>query len=77
MTYFQYIHIQPSIIPQDEVWDDHRYTTPIAGYVYLEIRHGMYGLKEAGVLALANSSKNWNLPDMDPCLSPQASGAIA
>ena len=52
MSYFQYIRVRPSIIPK-EVWDDHRYTIPIAsdGYVYLEIRRGMYSLKEAGILA--------------------------
>jgi hypothetical protein len=35
------------------VWDDQRYNTSIAtdGYVYLEIRRSMYGLKEAGVIA--------------------------
>jgi hypothetical protein len=53
MTYYQYIRVRPSVIPQ-EVWDDPRYNIPIAtnGYVYLEIRCGMYCLKEAGVIAL-------------------------
>jgi hypothetical protein len=52
MTYFQYLRVRPSVIPQ-EVWDDPRYDIPIAadGYIYLEIRRGMYGLKEAGVIA--------------------------
>jgi hypothetical protein len=54
MSYFQYIRARPSIILK-EVWDDHCYTIPIPiagdGYVYLEIRRGMYGLKEAGILA--------------------------
>ena len=53
MSYFQYIRVQPSIIPK-EVWDDHRYTMiPITddGYVYLEIRWGMYSLKAASILA--------------------------
>ena len=50
MSYFQYIRVRPSIIPK-EVWDDHHYTIPIAsdGYIYLEIRCSMYGLKEAGI----------------------------
>jgi hypothetical protein len=36
-----------------EVWDDPRYDIQVAndGYVYLEIRRGMYGLKEAGIIA--------------------------
>jgi hypothetical protein len=54
MTYFQYIRVRPSVIPQ-EVWDDQRYNPPIAAgsYVYLEIRRGMYGLKEASVKSRA------------------------
>jgi hypothetical protein len=43
MSYFQYIRVRPAIIPK-EVWDDRRYTIPIAS-------RGMYGLKEAGILA--------------------------
>jgi hypothetical protein len=52
MTYFQYIRVPTSVIPK-EVWDDPRYTIDIAadGYVYLEIRRGMYGLKEAAIIA--------------------------
>jgi hypothetical protein len=52
MAFFQYIRVRPSAVPQ-EVWDDPRYDIPIAddGYVYIEIRRGMYGLKEAGVIA--------------------------
>jgi hypothetical protein len=52
MDYYQYMKVKPSEIPQ-EVWDDTRYDIHIAedGYVYLEIRRGMYGLKEAGVIA--------------------------
>jgi hypothetical protein len=52
MAYYQYIRVLPSVIPQ-EVWDDHRYTISIAadGYVYLEIRRGTYGLKEATIIA--------------------------
>jgi hypothetical protein len=36
-----------------EVWDDPRYDIQIAahGYVYLEIWRGMYGLKEAAIIA--------------------------
>jgi hypothetical protein len=52
MAYFQYMRVQPSAIPQ-EVWDDPRYDIQIAadGYIYLEIRRGMYGLKEAAIIA--------------------------
>jgi hypothetical protein len=52
MEYFQYMRVKPSDIPQ-EVWDDPRYNIEIApdGFVYLEIRRGMYGLKEAAIIA--------------------------
>jgi len=52
MTYYQYIRVRPEMIPQ-EVWDDPRYEINTAddGFIYLEIRRGMYGLKEAGIIA--------------------------
>jgi hypothetical protein len=52
MKYYQYIRILAKLIPQ-EVWDDPRYAPHIEaeGFVYLKIRRGMYGLKEAGILA--------------------------
>jgi hypothetical protein len=52
MAYYQYMRVQQSVIPQ-EVWDEPRYDIQIAaeGYVYLEIRRGMYGLKEAAIIA--------------------------
>jgi hypothetical protein len=52
IEYFQYIRVPTSVIPQ-EVWDDPRYSIQVAdnGYAYLEIRRGMYGLKEAGIIA--------------------------
>ena len=52
MSYFQYLRVKPDDIPQ-EIWDDPRYDIVIEddGYVYLEVRRGMYGLKEAGVIA--------------------------
>jgi hypothetical protein len=52
MTYYQYIRVPQWVIPQ-EVWDDPRYSIHVAddGYVYLEVRRGMYGLKEAAIIA--------------------------
>ena len=51
MSYYQYIRVKPEDLPQ-EIWDDPRYDIHIEsdGYIYLEIRKGMYGLKEAGIL---------------------------
>jgi hypothetical protein len=52
MKYYQYIRVLAKMIPQ-EVWDDPRYDPHIEanGFVYLEIRCGMYGLKEASIFA--------------------------
>ena len=46
------MHVPTWCIPQ-EVWDDPNYDIHIAdgGYVYLKLRRGLYGLKEAGILA--------------------------
>ena len=59
MTYYQYIRVLPKMIPK-EVWDDPRYTIHISAnrFVYLEIRRGMYGLKEAGVLAFEQLARH-------------------
>ena len=52
MSYYQYIRVRRHQIPQ-EIWDDPRYTIieDKDGWIYLEIRRGMYGLKEAGIIA--------------------------
>jgi hypothetical protein len=52
MEYYQYMRVPTWCIPP-EVWDDPSYNIHVAddGYVYLEIRRGLYGLKEAGILA--------------------------
>ena len=41
------------------MWDDTRYDIPIAtdGFIYLEILHGMYGLKDARVVAFDQLSR--------------------
>jgi hypothetical protein len=67
VTYYQYLRVPPSVIPQ-EVWDDTRYTIPTAddGYVYLEIRRGMYGLKEAGISAFNQLVKNLEPAGYEP-----------
>jgi hypothetical protein len=52
MAYFQYMRVSPLVIPR-EVWNDPRYDIQVNadGYVYLEIRRGMYGLKEVAIIA--------------------------
>jgi hypothetical protein len=78
MAYFQYLRVPQSVIPP-EVWDDPRYTIAIVnnGYVYLEIRRGMYGLKKPPSSRSTSLSRNSLLPAMNPCLSRQASGVTA
>ena len=50
MAYLQYIHVHASFTTQ-EVMDQYSFTVEAGGYVYLEIRKVMYGLKEAGIIA--------------------------
>ena len=50
MKYFQYMRIHKIIIPQ-EVLDEYNIIFHDRNYTYVEICRGMYGLKEAGVIA--------------------------
>jgi hypothetical protein len=49
MAYYQYIRVPQLVIPQ-EVWNDYQIHIADDGYVYLEVRLGMYGLKEAAII---------------------------
>jgi hypothetical protein len=70
------MRVQQSVIPQ-EVWDDPRYDIQIAadGYVYLEIRRGMYSLLEAAIIAFNQLVQKLHPLATNPYLSHQASGA--
>ena len=50
MKYFQYMRIHKKIIPQ-EVLDKYDIIFDDCDFTYVEILRGMYGLKEAGVIA--------------------------
>ena len=50
MAYLQYIRIHASFIIQ-EVMNQYDFTVKADIYVYFEIRKGMYGLKESGIIA--------------------------
>ena len=59
MQYYQYMRIPKALIP-DEImaeYDLEQYIEP-DNYLYCEIRKGMYGLKEAGIIAFKNLVKN-------------------
>jgi hypothetical protein len=52
MTCYEYMRLHHDIIPQ-EIFNQYKLkdiTTP-DGWVYIEIRRGMYGLKQAGIIA--------------------------
>ena len=53
MKYFQYMRIHKKIIPQ-EVLDKYNIIFDNHDFNYVEIRRGMYSLKQAGVIALTN-----------------------
>ena len=50
MKYFQYMRIHKKIILQ-EVLDKYDIIFDDRDFTYMEIRRGMYGLKEAGIIA--------------------------
>ena len=50
MKYFQYMRIHRKDLPS-EILEEYDLTFDSKGYVYCEIRKGMYGLREAGALA--------------------------
>ena len=59
MTYYQYMRIPRALIP-DEIINEYDLNTFIEedNHLYCEIRKGMYGLKEAGIIAFKNLVKN-------------------
>ena len=50
MKYFQYMRIQKKIIPQ-EVLDEYDIIFDNRDFTYVELRRGMYGLKEVDIIA--------------------------
>jgi len=50
MEYFQYIGIPQHFIPED-IKKEYNLVIELDGQAYFEIRRGIYGLKEAGIIA--------------------------
>ena len=71
MKYFQYMHIHKKIIPQ-EVLDEYDIIFYDPDFTYMEIRRGMYGLKEAGVIAFDQLVRKLKRSGYDPM--PQTPG---
>ena len=59
LSHFQYMRIHGKYFP-DEFKNEHNIQQLVEtdGYVYCEIQKGMYGLKEAGIVAYRNLVKN-------------------
>jgi hypothetical protein len=51
LTRYEYMHLTLSIIPHEIITKYNLQAISVGGWVYLEIRKGMYGLKQAGLLA--------------------------
>ena len=73
MPYHRYMQVHPYKI-QKEVWDEYDIKMSPDGFANLEIRKGMYGLKEAGVLAFKKLLKLLLPTDMNLCQTPHACG---
>jgi len=57
MDFFQYMRVPQRLVP-DEIKTRYNLTIEPDGYIYFEIRKGMYGLKEAGIIAYKHLVKN-------------------
>ena len=57
MEFFQYIRVPQRFIPH-EIKKAYNLVLEVDGYSYFEIRKGMYGLKEAGIIAYKHLVKN-------------------
>jgi hypothetical protein len=58
LEYYQYLRIHASMIPP-EIFDEYpELVVEADGYVYFEIWKGIYGLKEAGIIAFQHLVKN-------------------
>jgi hypothetical protein len=48
---YEYMRLPISILPNEIIEKYHLKRLAVDGWIYLEIRKGMYGLKQAGILA--------------------------
>jgi hypothetical protein len=60
---YEYMRLPISILPDEIIEKYHLTNLAVDGWVYLEIRKGMYGLKQAGILANQLIQKSLNLLD--------------
>jgi hypothetical protein len=66
LEYYQYLCILASMTPQ-EIFDEYpELVIEEDGYVYFEIRKGIYGLKEAGIIAFQQLVKNLDQHGYEP-----------
>ena len=76
MTHYEYMRIPIAMLPQAII--DQYALTPLIhnGFVYVEVRKGMYGLPQAGKLASNQLVKCWLHTDITQLPSPLALGAM-
>ena len=66
MEYYQYARVLAELIPQ-EFFDEYpEMVIEADGYVYFEARKGIYGLKEAGLLAFKHLVNNMKPHGYEP-----------
>ena len=75
MKYFQYIRIHKIFISQ-EVLGEYNIIFDDRNFTYVEIRRGVYSLKESGVFAFDQLVRNSNDLATSPCPKPPDSGNI-
>ena len=75
MKYLQYMRIHKKIIPQ-EVLDEYDIIFDDLDFTYVEIRRGMYGLKEAGVITFDQLVRKLKLFGYEPMPQTPDSGDI-
>ena len=66
LLYYQYLRIHKSMIPQ-EIFDEYpELVVESNGYAYFEVRKGICGLKEAGLMAFQHLVKNLDKHGYEP-----------
>ena len=67
---FQYLQVHINNIPP-EVFEEYDVRPDKSGYVYPEVRHGMYGLREAGIIAFKQLFRKLAPAGYHPCRQTQ------
>ena len=74
MKKFRYMRINSKHIPDEVMTEYDLHDKLHDNYIYVKIRKGMYGLKEAGIIAFQRLVKNLAPMDTGPCATHLACG---